>query len=80
MTTIFVLLASATLLVVIKRVRDIRSHYVCLTPKDMKAYKLGDLSHDDRRQVTMHLGLCEKCQQAMIDLDPDKTLDHLVED
>ncbi len=72
MTIAFMLLAGATLLVVLKRVRAIRSHYRCLAMEDMKAYKLGHLSHDDRRQVTMHLGICEKCQQAMIDLDPDK--------
>ncbi len=80
MVIIFCLLAAGTAFAVYRNLKNIFGIYQHLSDEDIDAYQTGQLSEDDRRFVTKHLGICERCQQAMIDYDPDDHhLDHLVD-
>ena len=72
MIYIFSLLAAGTAFAVYRNLRNIFGLYNHLTDADIHAYQTGQLSEDDRRYVTKHLGVCEQCQQAMINHDPDE--------
>ena len=71
MVLIFSLLAAGTAFAVYRNLKNIFGIYNHLTTEEIHAYQTGRLSEDDRRYVTKHLGVCEQCQQAMIDHDPD---------
>lgn len=80
MIYIFSLLAAGTAFAVYRNLKNIFGLYHHLTEQDIHAYQTGQLSEDDRRYVTKHLGVCEPCQQAMIDYDPDQHTDNFQED
>ncbi len=80
MIYIFSLLAAGTAFAVYRNLKNIFGLYHHLTEKDFHAYQTGQLSEDDRRYVTKHLGVCEQCQQAMIDYDPDEYIDSNLEE
>lgn len=70
-------------LIVIQRVREIIGQYKCPTGLQLKRfyegkYKKGNIELSDH--ITAHLGLCEKCQKKLGDLQSGKTdlEDHLI--
>ena len=65
------ILAIAIVFVIYRKIRSALGIYTCIPAQTMKSYKLDRLSQEDRKRVTTHLGVCEKCQQIMIELDPD---------
>jgi hypothetical protein len=79
MVVVFGLLTISTLVVVYLRIKSASTLFQHLTVEDIKEYKRGHVSEDDRRHVTRHISYCAKCRQLMLDTDPDDTIDHLVE-
>jgi len=73
------MLAAGTSFAVYRVIKQIFNQYQCITTQDIRAYKLSQLNQEDRRQVAVHVGVCEKCKLAMIEYDPDDTMEHLVE-
>ena len=71
MNVILSILALAIVFLIYRKVKSALGIYKCIPAQTMKSYKLDRLSQEDRKMVTTHLGVCEKCQQDMIDLDPD---------
>jgi|GEM_PF-2566777 len=79
MVVVFGLLTISTLVVVYLRIKSASTLFQHLTVEDIKEYKRGHVSEDDRRHVTRHISYCAKCRKLMLDTDPDDTIDHLVE-
>jgi len=79
MILIFGLLTLSTFVVVYFRIKSASTLFQHLTVEDVKAYKRGLVSQDDRRHVTRHISYCSKCRQLMLDTDPDDIAEHLVD-
>lgn len=79
MVSIFGLIAFALVIVCLSRIKYIFSLAQHIDIDDVKCYKRGQLTEDDRRHVTRHISYCRKCRQLMLDTDPDDHLEHLVE-
>ncbi len=70
--------------IVIKQLITIYQNYQCFEDDVLDDYFHGRLKREEtlRRQVVTHLGLCEKCQKKMFDLQSGKDQsisEHLVD-
>jgi len=71
LTFVILILSAGTALAVYRAIKKAFQQYSCITTEDIRAYKLSKLNQSDRRRVAVHLGVCKKCQQSMINYDPD---------
>ena len=74
MDIILILLAIGALFIAAKIISNILGQYKCVDDDLLLDFYKGKLSkkEDLRRKVITHLGVCEKCQQKMINLKDEK--------
>ncbi len=83
MEYIFLSLALLMVYMIYRIARDIFRSYQCVDDRILRDFLYGRLDKGSERykNVVRHLGQCEKCQDALRDLQRGKQLeDHLVED
>lgn len=69
LTIVFLAFALIMGYIVLQVISRIISQRKCLEDETISEYKKGRLPSDERRAVHYHLGICEKCQNRMIDYD-----------
>lgn len=80
LTIVFLAFAMIMGYIVLQVISQIISQRKCLEDETIMEYKKGRLPSDERRTVHYHLGICEKCQNRMIDYDGDDIERHLLEE
>lgn len=71
LTMVFIAFALIMVYIVFQIIAQIISQRRCLEDETILEYKKGRLPSDERRGVHYHLGICEKCQDRMINIDHD---------
>ena len=82
MIWILYILIFSVALVIWRLIKQIYRNYQCVDEETLRDYLYGKLRRDPNhhRQVTSHLGLCEKCQEKLFEIQKGKPLeDHLVD-
>ena len=76
MKNIVVLLVVGLVFTIYIKLKGIWSSYKCFDDEVLNDYYHGRLKRQEdlRRQVVTHLGLCEKCQQKMFDLQNNRKI------
>lgn len=80
MGTIFLILIIVSIFGVIGVLRQILNNQKHLDDKTLRNFLLKRLSDKEKRRVTSHLGICEKCQEKLHEFTFGKPIeDHLID-
>lgn len=84
MENLFLLLIVGLIFTIYVRLKGIWSNYKCFNDEILDDYFHGRLKREEdlRRKVVTHLGLCDKCQQKMYELQSgqDSSIDQQLAD